>query len=85
MEKLLETVTYLRERGIKDVDFGLILGSGLGELAEDIQESINISYREIPNFPVSTVVGHMGQLVYGKLAGKKVLVMQGRFHYYEGH
>lgn len=71
MEKLLETVTYLRERGIKDVDFGLILGSGLGELAEDIQESINISYREIPNFPVSTVVGHMGQLVYGKLAGKK--------------
>lgn len=85
MEKLLETVTYLKECGIKEVDFGLILGSGLGELAEDIQESIKIPYQEIPNFPVSTVVGHTGQLVYGKLAGKMVLVMQGRFHYYEGH
>ncbi|MYL46945.1 purine-nucleoside phosphorylase [Virgibacillus halodenitrificans] len=64
---------------------GLILGSGLGVLAEEIEEAIDISYEDIPGFPVSTVEGHKGQLVIGKLQGKEVLAMQGRFHYYEGY
>ncbi|EOL45346.1 inosine/guanosine/xanthosine phosphorylase [Enterococcus phoeniculicola] len=84
-EKLQETTDFLAEKGIKEVSFGLILGSGLGELAEEIEEAIAISYEEIPNFPVSTVAGHAGQLVYGTLSGKKVLALQGRFHYYEGY
>ncbi len=84
-EQLTETTAFLQEKGVKDVEFGLILGSGLGELADEIEEAVVIPYAEIPYFPVSTVVGHAGQLVYGTLAGKKVLAMQGRFHYYEGH
>ncbi|MGX7060074.1 purine-nucleoside phosphorylase [Vagococcus humatus] len=84
-EKLQQTAAYIKEQGVTDVDFGLILGSGLGELANEISEPIIIKYENIPNFPVSTVVGHAGQLVYGELAGKKVLAMQGRFHYYEGN
>lgn len=85
IEKLQATTAFLKEQGIQKVDFGLILGSGLGELAEEITEAITISYDQIPHFPVSTVEGHAGQLVYGNLAGKKVLAMQGRFHYYEGY
>lgn len=84
-ETLQETTARLREMGIGEVEFGLILGSGLGELADEITNPVVIPYHEIPHFPVSTVVGHAGQLVYGELAGKKVLAMQGRFHYYEGH
>ncbi len=84
-EKLQATTTFMKEKGVKEIDFGLILGSGLGELADEIEEAIVIPYDEIPHFPVSTVVGHAGQLVYGTLAGKKVLAMQGRFHFYEGH
>lgn len=85
MQKLTATKDYIQSQGVKDVDFGLILGSGLGELAEEITDRVVIPYETIPNFPVSTVVGHAGQLVYGTLSGKKVLAMQGRFHYYEGH
>lgn len=84
-ERLTETTTFIREAGVKEIDFGLILGSGLGELADEITDAIVIPYGDIPHFPVSTVVGHAGQLVYGELAGKKVLAMQGRFHFYEGH
>ncbi|MGX7164320.1 purine-nucleoside phosphorylase [Enterococcus massiliensis] len=84
-EQIKQTIEFIREAGVKEVDFGLILGSGLGELADEITDPIKIPYQEIPHFPVSTVVGHAGQLVYGELAGKKVLAMQGRFHYYEGH
>ncbi|KAF1299388.1 purine-nucleoside phosphorylase [Enterococcus sp. JM4C] len=85
LENLQETVSYIKEQGVKEIDFALILGSGLGELADEIEEAIKIPYQTIPHFPVSTVVGHAGQLVYGTLAGKKVLAMQGRFHYYEGY
>lgn len=85
LEKLNETTALIADRGVKEIDFGLILGSGLGELADEIENPVVIPYEEIPYFPVSTVVGHAGQLVYGTLAGKKVLAMQGRFHYYEGH
>jgi purine-nucleoside phosphorylase len=84
-EKLQETTAFLKEKGVQKADFGLILGSGLGELADEIQEPLAIPFSEIPHFPVSTVVGHAGQLVVGTLAGKKVLAMQGRFHYYEGY
>lgn len=64
---------------------GLILGSGLGILAEEIENPVVIPYSDIPEFPVSTVEGHAGQLVIGELAGKQVVAMQGRFHYYEGY
>ncbi|EOH91503.1 purine-nucleoside phosphorylase [Enterococcus villorum] len=84
-EMLQETTQFILSKGVKEIDFGLILGSGLGELAEEIEEAIVIPYDQIPFFPTSTVVGHAGQLVYGTLSGKKVLAMQGRFHFYEGH
>lgn len=80
-----ETKDYLVSKGIVDPEIGLILGSGLGDLADDIENAIRIPYEEIPNFPVSTVKGHAGQLVYGTLAGRKVIALQGRFHYYEGY
>ena len=84
-EKLAATTAFLKDKGVQEIDFGLILGSGLGELADEIKNPIVIAYDEIPHFSVSTVVGHAGQLVYGELSGKKVLAMQGRYHFYEGH
>src|SRR5699024_5765117 len=83
--KAREATTYIEEQGIKKVDVGLILSSGLGELADEIENPIMIPYEKIPSFPVSTVAGHAGQLVYGTLGEKKVLALQGRFHYYEGY
>lgn len=82
---LQETTAFIKEQGVGEVAVGLILGSGLGELADEIQDAVTIPYETIPHFPVSTVVGHAGQLVYGTLAGQKVLAMQGRFHFYEGN
>ncbi len=70
-EKLQETTTFIKEKGVGSIDFGLILGSGLGELADEIENPIVLPYNDIPHFPVSTVVGHAGQLVYGTLSGKK--------------
>ncbi|WP_281242328.1 purine-nucleoside phosphorylase [Alteribacillus persepolensis] len=64
---------------------GLVLGSGLGVLAEDIEDAVKVRYEDIPGFPVSTVEGHAGQLVFGRLQGVPVVSMQGRFHYYEGY
>jgi len=76
---------YIKDK-MKDQPFiGLILGSGLGVLADEITEPVTIPYDEIPGFPVSTVAGHKGQLVIGRLEGKTVIAMQGRFHYYEGY
>lgn len=66
-------------------EFAIILGSGLGKLADLVEDSTVVSYKEIPHFPVSTVAGHAGRMVAGHLAGKNVLVLQGRFHYYEGY
>ncbi len=80
-----KATAYLREQGIEKPEIGLILGSGLGELANEAENAIAVPYEDIPEFPVSTVEGHAGQLVYGDLGGKKVLAMQGRFHYYEGY
>ena len=86
MKKLEQTQSYIE--GItkgKKIQIGLVLGSGLGDLAEQITDPIFISYKDIPNFPVSTVEGHAGRLVIGNLEGKSVICMQGRFHYYEGY
>ncbi|MGO4927599.1 purine-nucleoside phosphorylase [Fundicoccus sp. Sow4_D5] len=80
-----DTKDYLVSKGIIEPEIGLILGSGLGELADDIEDAVKIPYEDIPNFPVSTVKGHAGQLVYGTLSGRKVIALQGRFHYYEGY
>ncbi|EAE8347488.1 purine-nucleoside phosphorylase [Listeria monocytogenes] len=80
-----DAVIFLKEHGIKKLDFGLVLGSGLGELADEIEAAIYFDYHTIPGFPVSTVEGHKGRLVYGQLMGKWVLGMQGRFHFYEGY
>lgn len=85
IEKITETSQFLKDKGITSPEFGLILGSGLGELAEEIKNPISIDYALIPNWGKSTVVGHAGKLVYGELAGHQVLALQGRFHFYEGN
>ncbi|MBP5688228.1 MAG: purine-nucleoside phosphorylase [Muribaculaceae bacterium] len=86
LEKIQETATFLKEKvGGEMPKVAIVLGSGLGNLAEKIDVKIAIPYSEIPNFPVSTVEGHKGQLIFGKLGKKYVMAMQGRFHYYEGY
>lgn len=80
-----EITTFLKEAGFGRPRFGIILGSGLGSLADEIEDPIALSFDAIPHFPQSTVQGHKGQLIYGDLAGEKVVVLYGRFHYYEGH
>lgn len=84
-EKASEATQFIQKKLTITPTIGLILGSGLGELAFEIEESVLIPYEEIPNFPVSTVEGHEGQLVIGKLNGQNVIAMQGRFHFYEGY
>jgi len=84
-QKWQETIDYLNERIKLQPKIGLILGSGLGVLADEIENPTKISYEDIPGFPVSTVEGHAGQLVIGELNGVEVIAMQGRFHYYEGY
>lgn len=83
--KLAEVRHYLMERVNNQPEMGIILGSGLGGFAEVMEEKVSIPYRDIPHFPVSTVEGHKGELVFGKVMGKPVVAMQGRFHYYEGY
>ncbi|WP_298370765.1 purine-nucleoside phosphorylase [uncultured Lutibacter sp.] len=82
--KVQETVNFLKNKGIKAPDFGVILGTGLGNLVDKIDIRIAIPYEEILNFPVSTVEGHSGELIYGKIGDKTIIAMRGRFHYYEG-
>ncbi len=85
LETIKQTSDYLKNR-IGDVpNTAIILGTGLGELANEITDKSEISYKEIPNFPVSTVEGHSGKLIIGRLGSKRVLAMQGRFHFYEGY
>ncbi len=84
-EKVNEAAAHILEVSGQKPELGLILGSGLGVLADEIENATVIPYSEIPHFPVSTVEGHAGQLVVGTLAGKTVAAMQGRFHYYEGY
>ena len=85
MEKLKETVNYLKNEGFIQPEIGIVLGTGLGGLVSEIDIIKSIAYDQIPHFPVSTVESHHGKLIYGTIRGKKVVVMQGRFHYYEGY
>lgn len=85
IQNIHETTEYLKKQGVNQIDFGLILGSGLGEMADEIENPLVIPYESIPHFKTSNVIGHAGKLVYGVLGNKKVLAMQGRFHYYEGY
>lgn len=85
LETLKETVSWLRPQIPEDTKVAVILGTGLGDLAGNITDKKEIPYKKIPNFPVSTVAGHHGNLIVGKLGGKPVLAMQGRFHFYEGY
>ncbi|MEK6263830.1 MAG: purine-nucleoside phosphorylase [Clostridium sp.] len=84
-DKVIESVNYIKSKvGNKPV-VAVILGSGLGDLASTVENSEFIEYKDIPNFPQTTVSGHAGRLVFGKIRGVEVVLMQGRFHYYEGY
>jgi purine-nucleoside phosphorylase len=83
--RVAEAADAVRARGIDTPRVALILGSGLGDLADEIQSPVVVAYRDIPYFPVSTVTGHAGQLVIGQLEGARVVAMRGRVHFYEGY
>ena len=85
LEKIKETALFIKNIIGETPDFAIVLGSGLGALKDEVEAIHTLDYSEIPNFPQTTVVGHGGTLIYGMLEGKKVLMMSGRFHYYEGH
>lgn len=85
LEKISKAAEFIKSKIDFKPEIGIILGTGLGSLAEHIENPISIEYKDIPEFPVSTVVGHAGRLLIGTLEGKKVIAMQGRFHYYEGY
>lgn len=86
IKEIKEATDFLRKRGIDAPEVGVILGTGLGNLfVKEIKKPLIINYNSIPHFPISTVEYHKGQLIYGEVKGKKVLAMQGRFHYYEGY
>ncbi|KNF07425.1 purine nucleoside phosphorylase 1 [Gottschalkia purinilytica] len=85
IKNINETTEFLNKKLETIPDIALILGSGLGSLADEIKDCVKIKYKDIPNFPTSTVEGHAGQLVFGKINDKDVMAMQGRFHYYEGY
>lgn len=84
-EKVQQTVSYIKERIDFTPEYGVILGSGLGSFTDEMRVKFTLPYNEIPNFPVSTVQGHKGALVFGTIGDKKVVAMQGRFHFYEGY
>ncbi len=84
-EKIEKTVNFLEEEIDFQPELGMIMGSGLGELGDEVEDTTVISYEDIPGFLASKVEGHAGQLVLGELEGRKVYLMQGRYHYYEGH
>ncbi len=84
-EKIQETASWLRERMTTEPETAIILGTGLGQLSSEITDSYEFSYKDIPNFPVSTVEGHAGRLIFGKLGDKNIMAMEGRFHFYEGY
>jgi purine-nucleoside phosphorylase len=85
LKQIQETAEFLRHRMPFEAKIGIILGTGLGNLITQITDIKEISYQTIPNFPVSTVEGHSGKLIFGKLGGVNIIAMQGRFHYYEGY
>jgi purine-nucleoside phosphorylase len=86
LNEIKEATDFLKKHGIDNPEIGVILGTGLGNLfVKEIKNPIEVNYNSIPHFPVSTVEFHKGKLIYGTIKGKKVLAMQGRFHYYEGY
>lgn len=85
LENINKTVAYIKGKVGITPEVGIILGTGLGGLVREIEKQEILEYKDIPSFPVSTVEGHSGRLIFGELGGKKVVAMQGRFHYYEGY
>ena len=85
IKQIQNTTEYLQEKGFKNPEIGIILGTGLGQLLDFVEILKEVSYNHIPNFPTATVEFHKGKLIYGILEGKKVIIMQGRFHIYEGY
>lgn len=85
IKTIRQATEFLQKRGFEDPEIGIILGTGLGKLIDHVEVIKEVSYNHIPHFPTATVEFHKGKLIYGKLAGKKVVVMQGRFHLYEGY
>lgn len=84
-KQLITTTDFLKSKGFKSPTVGIVLGTGLGNLVNEVTIEVEISYSDIPNFPISTVVSHAGKLIYGTLSGKKVVIMAGRFHAYEDY
>jgi len=84
-ERAEHAARVIRAQYLEEARIGLILGSGLGAFADDLEDAVAVSYEEIPGFARSTVEGHAGRLVIGKVAGTTLIVLQGRFHYYEGY
>lgn len=85
LEQVQESISYIRKHTKMRPEIGIILGTGLGGLVREIRKEIVLDYDEIPHFPISTVESHHGKLIFGTLAGRKVVAMQGRFHFYEGY
>ena len=85
VQKIQETASFLKEKGFHDINIAVVLGTGLGGFIDHVKDITSIGYEEIPHFPEATVESHKGKLIFGQIADKKVLVMQGRFHYYEGY
>lgn len=85
LQKIEEVVSFLKQKGIETPQTGIVLGTGLGKMVNEINIEITVDYSDIPHFPVSTVESHSGKLIYGTIGERKVLAMQGRFHYYEGY
>ncbi|WP_426279316.1 purine-nucleoside phosphorylase [Chryseobacterium sp. S-02] len=85
LEKIKQTAEFIKNIIQETPDFAIVLGSGLGKLQDEVEAIHILEYKDIPNFPQTTVAGHSGKLIYGMLEGKKVLMMSGRFHYYEGY
>ena len=85
LEKIQETAAFLKDKMHTRPETAIILGTGLGSLVHEITDAYEINYKDIPNFPVSTVEGHSGKLIFGELGDKDIMAMQGRFHFYEGY
>ena len=85
LKEINEAVDYIQSKYAASPSVGIVLGSGLGSFAGEIEAECSIPYEDIPHFPVSTVKGHSGRLIFGNLCGKKVVAMAGRFHFYEGY
>jgi purine-nucleoside phosphorylase len=85
LDHIKETAAFLTSKGVRAPEVGIVLGTGLGGLVDKIDIELEINYSDIPHFPEATVEFHKSRLIYGKLGGKQVLAMQGRYHFYEGY